>query len=112
MKVKVIRAFKARGELMPVGTVLNIRDQDYPMLIGKVEPTEPLTTDQLQYEYFALLNRFWQIDKDPATATDETRRTVARLDELYRALHQAGRRVPVRLPVERNQYETKRSIRL
>lgn len=112
MKVKVTKAFKARGELMPVGTMLNIRDEDYPVLIGKVEPTEPLTADQMQHEYYALLTRFWMIDKDPATTTDETRRIMARLDELYRALRLAGQCVPTRLPVERNQYETKRSIRL
>lgn len=101
MKVQVIKAFKVRGELMPVGTILKIRDDDYLKLIGKVEPVEPLTVDQMELEYCALLDRFWQIDDDPAAITEEARWLVTRLDELYRTLHQAGRRVPVRLPVER-----------
>jgi hypothetical protein len=66
----------------------------------------------MQSEYFTLLRRFWEIDADQAATLDEARRLVIRLDELYRALHQAGRRVPVRLPVERTTRDAQRKLAL
>jgi hypothetical protein len=68
--------------------------------------------DEMAHEYSTLLRRFWEIDEDPAATMDESRRLVIRLDELYRALHQAGRRVPVRLPVERTKREAQRKLAL
>jgi len=43
MRVKVVKTFKARGELIPVGTVLNIRDEDLSKLIDKVYPLDQVT---------------------------------------------------------------------
>lgn len=58
-------------------------------------------------EYLTLLARFWDLDDDPAATMNEARRLVDRLDELYRELFRQGRRVPVRLPVERRKVRTK-----
>jgi len=109
MKVKVIKAFRAHGELMPVGTVLNIRDEDFTKLIGKVEP---LNLDQLEQEYSCLIRRFWSLDDDPTATMDEARRLVVWIDQIYRQLQRAGRRVPVRLPVERNQAHVQKELAL
>lgn len=81
--------------------------------VAKPAKAEQLHLERLQQEYFALLRRFWQIDTDPAATMDEARRLVVRLDELYRTLCQAGRRVPVRLPLERrNQATTQKGVAL
>lgn len=101
MRVEVVQAFRARGELMPVGTVLNIRPEDYPRLYLKVVPAGPVSTEIIQAEYIDLLARFWSHVAEGLPMA-EIRQLVDRLDALYRELHQAGRKVPIRLPLERN----------
>ncbi|MEA5114984.1 MAG: hypothetical protein VB050_13250 [Geobacteraceae bacterium] len=64
--------------------------------------------DQMEKEYLKNLARFWAIDTNFSIPMDESRRLDERLSELYRALHQAGRRVPVRLPVGRRQNHERR----
>lgn len=69
------------------------------LLAGVVVPTD---LEGMELQYSTLLARFWKIDKDPAATTEETRRIIARLDDLYRTLRKAGQRVPVRIPIERH----------
>ena len=101
MQVRVIEPFKIRGKLMTPGTVLNIPDGALTRLAGRVVPTEPASIEVMEAEYFTLLARYWTIDSDPTATMDEVRELVNRLDELFQALHRQGRKVPVRLPIER-----------
>lgn len=112
MKVKVIKAFRYRGQILEVGTVLTIRSGDYPRLYLLAAPAEPVSTEIIQAEYFSLLSRFWSLDDDPAVTMDEARRLVDRLDALYKQLHQAGRKVPIRLPIERLREHTQEELAL
>jgi len=58
--------------------------------------------DQMEKEYFTLLAKYWLSREDETAFTmDETGQLLERLDELYQALHRQGRKVPIRLPVER-----------
>jgi hypothetical protein len=66
----------------------------------------------MEKEYLENLARFWEIDTDFSIPMDESRRLDIRLMELYRALQQAGRRVPVRLPVERTTRDAQRKLAL
>lgn len=61
--------------------------------------------DGIQIAYFELLKRYWSLDDDSSVTMDEARRIVDRLDALYQELHQAGRKVPIRLPIEKNRRE-------
>lgn len=57
---------------------------------------------KMESEYFTLLKKYWLSREDETAFTmDEVRELVNRLDELYRELNSQGRRVPIRLPVER-----------
>jgi len=97
MRAEVIRPFKIRGELMPIGTMLDIRDEDYPRLYLKVVPIEPATADVMEAEYLTLLARYWTIDSDPTATMDEVRQLVQRLDALYRELARQGKTMLVRI---------------
>lgn len=58
--------------------------------------------DRMEHEYFTLLARFWSIDDTPPGISDEEAdHVLARLDILFRELTRQGRKVPVRLPIER-----------
>jgi len=74
--------------------------------IAKVKQTEehtPATVNQMEREYITLLRHFWAIDD--TGPIEECQRLLAKLDELYRELQRQGRRVPVRLPIERHHRE-------
>lgn len=98
MLVEVAKPFKLRGQLLNVGAVLDVLEESLERLGDKVAP---LGIDTAEREYFRALSRFWSLDDDPAATMDEARRLLARLDELYQLLQHHGRKVPVRLPVER-----------
>jgi hypothetical protein len=113
MKVKITKAFRHRGQILEVGTVLTIRPEDYPRLYLKVVPIEPVATEVMEAEYLHLLAAWWKLDTDPDSMTmDDTRRTFDRLDELYRSLRSNGRNPPIRLPIERNRAEVQRELAL
>ncbi len=99
MQVKTTKEFRYQGQILPVGTLLAIHREDFPQVAHITEAVEPAG---METEYLFLLARFWSLDDDPAATLDEARRLVDRLDELFQALHSNGRRVPVRLPVEKN----------
>lgn len=58
--------------------------------------------DDMEAEYFRLLERFYEIDEDTngthEQLLEEARHLVVRLDELFQALNREGRMMPVRLP--------------
>jgi hypothetical protein len=64
------------------------------------------SVDHLEFDYLQLLTRFWKLDDDPSATSENIHRLIGRLDELYQELHRQGRRVPVRLPLERCQTAT------
>jgi len=97
---------------LQVGTSLTIQEEDYPRLYLKAVPIEPVPAEVMETEYFTLLARIWALDTDAAATMDEARRLVDRLDELYQALHRQGRKVPARLPVERNRDQVQPSLAL
>ncbi|HOP39883.1 MAG TPA: hypothetical protein PLI53_02455, partial [Geobacteraceae bacterium] len=98
MLVEVSKSFKLRGQTLKVGTVLDVPEESLDRLGAKVAPIGIAVAER---EYFRALSRWWEIDEDPTITDDEARRLLARLDELYQMLHQQGRKVPVRLPLER-----------
>lgn len=104
MRVKVVKSFKAFGKLIPAGDIVEIKPEDYPRLYLKVVPAEPVSTEIIEAEYFTLLARFWSHVTEGLPMA-EVRQLVDRLDSLYQELNQAGRRVPIRLPVEKNRRE-------
>jgi hypothetical protein len=113
MKVKITKAFRHRGQILEVGTVLSIRPEDYPRLYLKVVPVEPVTIEVMEAEYLHLLAAWWKLDVDPDSLTmDEVRRIVDRLDLLYRALRSNGRNPPIRLPLERTRDQVQRELAL
>ncbi|MRR56127.1 MAG: hypothetical protein EG822_16780 [Deltaproteobacteria bacterium] len=60
----------------------------------------------MEKEYIQLLARFWSLDDTPPGISDkDADHVLARLDILFRELTRQGRKVPVRLPVERNRHE-------
>jgi len=104
MKVRVTKKFLHRGQLIEPGTMLTIRDEDLP----KVEHlVRPLSVDEMQQEYFTLLAHWWD-DATEELPDAEVERMLSRLDTLYRELHRQGCRVPVRLPVEKNNSSAER----
>lgn len=109
MQVKTTKEFRYQGRILPVGTLLAIHREDFPQVAHLTEAVEP---SGMEAEYLFLLARFWSLEDDPAATMDEARRLVDRLDELYQALHSNGRRVPVRLPVERNRDQVQKEIAL
>lgn len=62
---------------------------------------KPANIEAMEQEYFTHLKRFWEIDDDPDATDEEAGYLVERLDYLFQTLHRQGRRVPVRLPVEK-----------
>lgn len=56
-----------------------------------------MNLNQMKAEYFRLLKRWGQVDDNPKITMDEVREMLLRLDELFQALNQAGKSVPVRL---------------
>ena len=84
--------------------------QETKSLIHPVPGSRDL--DQMEQKYLSSLARFWSLDDDPAATMDEARRLVDRLDELYCELHHQGRRVPARLPVERNRDQVQKEMAL
>ena len=98
MQVRVVRPFKIKGRLQEIGTLLKLPESAVLLLAGRVQP---VGDESLMDEYQRLLKRYHEIDQDPAATMDEVRQLVDRLDELYRELNSQGRRVPIRLPVER-----------
>ena len=99
LQVKVVKAFRIRGETMNPGTLLNVSDELLEKLSGKVEAMNP---EEIETEYFHLLKRHWQLDAlGPDASMDECRENVIQLDRLYRELNRQGRNVPVRLPIEK-----------
>jgi len=101
MKVRVTKAFRYRGTLLTEGTVLTVEAQYFPRLANLVDP---LTLDDTEQAYFTLLARFWSHVTEGLPMA-EIRQLVDRLDALYQELHQAGREVPIRLPLERSRRE-------
>jgi len=60
------------------------------------------SVEVMEQEYFTLLSRYFSIDDTPPGISDEEAdRVLARLDILFRELTRQGRKVPVRLPVEK-----------
>lgn len=98
MLVEVVKQFKSRGQLVKVGTVLDVSEESLDRLGDRIAP---LGVAVAESEYFRALSRWWDLDADPAATDEEYERLLARLDELYRMLHRQGRKVPVRLPLER-----------
>lgn len=49
---------------------------------------------QMKAEYFRLLKRWQGADIEPRTTEAGLAKLLARLDELYQALHSAGEKVP------------------
>ena len=110
LQVKVVKAFRIRGEIMNPGTLLNVSDDLLGKLGGKVEQ---MNLEQMEAEYFRLLKRHWELDElGPDASFDECRENVNQLDRLFRELHRQGRKVPVRLPVQKKQQMTQEELAL
>ena len=97
MLVEVTKSFKLRGQLLNIGAVLDVPEESLERLEGKVTPLGIAVAER---EYFRALSRWWELDADKGATLDESRRLVARLDELYQMLHRQDCKVPVRLPTE------------
>ena len=70
--------------------------------IARAKRATKQAPSRMESEYFTLLKKYWLSREDETAFTmDETGRLVEKLDELYRELNSQGRRVPIRLPVER-----------
>lgn len=77
------------------------------------EDKEKIFIEEMEAEYFRLLRRHWELDEQgPDASMDECRENVIQLDRLYRELHRQGRKVPVRLPVERKEHMTQEELAL
>lgn len=98
MLVEVAKPFKLRGQTLKVGTVLDVPEESLDRLGDKVAPLGIAVAER---EYFRALSRWWELDADPAATDEEYERLLTRLDELYQMLHRQGRKVLVRLPLER-----------
>lgn len=88
-------------ETYPPAKVAKVAKPDHHFSRLATLAAPPGEIAKMESEYFTLLARYWTIDSDPTATMDEVRELVNRLDELYQALHRQGRRVPIRLPVER-----------
>ncbi len=98
MLVEVVKPFSLRGQPLDVGVILDVPEGALDRLGDRVAP---LRVEAAESEYLHLLAQWW----DPATENlpiEEIHRLLARLDVLYQALHRQGRKVPIRLPVERH----------
>jgi hypothetical protein len=93
----------------------------FPKFVNKtIPPAKPAKSaksvssnlDLLEQEYFSLIRRFWSLDEDPDATTEEARQLVCWIDQIYWRLRQYGRRVPVRLPVERHQAQAQKGVAL
>lgn len=102
MKLRTLAEIPSAKGIIPAGQIIEIPLSVTEKLKGKVEPLPGPDIDQMEAEYFRLLKRHWELDElGPDASMDECRESVNRLDRLYRELHRQGRKVPVRLPVER-----------
>ncbi|HOP40445.1 MAG TPA: hypothetical protein PLI53_05330 [Geobacteraceae bacterium] len=98
MLVETIKPFKLRGQPLNAGTILDIPEESLERFGDRIAPLGIAVAER---EYFRALRRWWELDEDPAATDEESESLLARLDELYQMLHRHGRKVPVRLPVER-----------
>lgn len=110
MTWKVVQAFSAKmgngTKVFHPGDEIDLpADKSARLLLAGVITANDL--DGMEAEYLILLKRFWEIDTDFSVPMDESRRLDERLSELYRALNQAGRKVPVRLPVEHTPHDAR-----
>ena len=98
MLVEVKKSFRLRGQPLNVGAVLDVPEESLERFGGKVAPLGLAVAER---EYYRALKRWWELDADPSSTNQEALKLLARLDELYRLLHREGRKVPVRLPIEK-----------
>lgn len=105
MLVEVVSPFRIRGIELTPGMKIDIPEVTLIKLAGRVRTAgEMPDLDVIEAEYFRFLKRHWELDElGPNASMDECRENVRRLDRLYRELHRQGRKVPVRLPVEKKQ---------
>lgn len=109
MLVEVVKPFTLRGQKVNFGAVLDVPEGSLESLKGKVKPIGLAAAER---EYFRALSRWWELDDDLEATKEEARRLSCRLDLLYQMLHRQGRKVPIRLPVERHRDQGQRELAL
>jgi hypothetical protein len=109
MRYRILKKFtmKEGGQVqtLPPGGFIDLDEAKAARLLQAGVITETDTDlGQMEKEYFKYLSRFWDLDDDPTATIEEARVLLARLEILFQELHRQGRRVPVRLPIERNKH--------
>jgi len=110
MRWQIIKAFSAKigneHQTFHSGDKVELANDKATKLLlaGVIAPTD---LEGQEHEYFTLLAHWWD-DATEELPDAEVERMLSRLDTLYRELHRQGCRVPVRLPVEKNNSSAER----